>query len=124
MPITWALRPAVSADGSRVYAAPFYSGNRTTVASKEAVATVYADLVAKANLLGRERGFIYESGLYRSDSSLFPPLTPAQLLSLATSDRHAITFTCVPVGTGYRIAIDRDADGVADGDERFGSRWQ
>lgn len=82
------------------------------------------DLVAKANLLGRERGFIYESGLYRSDSSLFPPLTPAQLLSLATSDRHAITFTCVPVGTGYRIAIDRNADGVADGDERFGSRWQ
>ena len=75
--------------------------------------------MAKANFMGRERGFIYEAGLYRTDSAIFPPLTEAQLLSLATSDKHAITFTCVPVGTGYRIAIDRDADGIADGDERF-----
>ncbi len=77
------------------------------------------DLVAKANLLGRERGFIYENGMYRTDTAIFPSLTEAQLLSLATSEDHAITFTCVPVGSGYRIAIDRDADGVADGDERF-----
>lgn len=77
------------------------------------------DLVAKANFMGRERGFIYEGGMYRTDSAIFPPLTEAQLLGLAINDKHAITFTCVPVGTGYRIAIDRDADGIADGDERF-----
>lgn len=76
------------------------------------------DLVAKANMMGRERGFIYESGMYRTDSAIFPALTSEQLLSLATNEDHAITFTCVPSGTGYRIAIDRDADGVADGDER------
>lgn len=75
------------------------------------------DLVAKANMMGREHGFIYQSGMYRSDSAIFPALAEAQLLSLAINEKHAITFTCVPVGTGYRIAIDRDADGIADGDE-------
>src|SRR6202008_2901938 len=36
---------AVSADGSRVYAAPFFSGNETTLASKEAVGTAYASSI-------------------------------------------------------------------------------
>ena len=28
-----------------------------------------------------------------------------------------ITFLCVPPGDGYRSALDRDLDGVLDGDE-------
>src|SRR6185436_4704551 len=40
---------AVSADGTRVYAAPFFSGNQTTLASKDAVRNVYADLVDPTN---------------------------------------------------------------------------
>jgi hypothetical protein len=28
-----------------------------------------------------------------------------------------VTFTCVPPGSGFRIGIDRNADGYADGDE-------
>jgi len=31
--------------------------------------------------------------------------------------RHEITYTCVPLGSGRRIGIDRDEDGVLDGDE-------
>lgn len=29
-----------------------------------------------------------------------------------------LTFTAVPEGTGRRIALDRDDDGILDGDER------
>jgi hypothetical protein len=29
-----------------------------------------------------------------------------------------VTFTCVPRGSGQRIGIDRDGDGILDGDER------
>ena len=29
-----------------------------------------------------------------------------------------VTFTCVPVGEGSRLAIDRDGDGYADWDEK------
>ena len=28
-----------------------------------------------------------------------------------------VTFTCVPPGSGLRIGIDRDDDGILDGDE-------
>jgi hypothetical protein len=31
-----------------------------------------------------------------------------------------LTFTAVPSGSGQRIGIDRDLDGVLDGDERSG----
>jgi len=31
-----------------------------------------------------------------------------------------LTYTCVPPGAGRRIGIDRDLDGVLDGDERSG----
>jgi hypothetical protein len=56
-------------------------------------------------------------------------LTLAELQGLLTADdddHHGhhkddgvstLTFTCVPPGSGYRIGIDRDADGIADGDE-------
>lgn len=40
---------AVSADGSEVYAAPFFSGNRSTIASADAVRHVYADHVDPDN---------------------------------------------------------------------------
>ncbi len=75
------------------------------------------DLIAKGYLLGREHGFIYEEGAFRSDSSYYPMLKKSDLLNLATNKNHALTFTCVPAGSGYRTAIDRDADGIADGDE-------
>jgi hypothetical protein len=75
------------------------------------------DLVAKGSFGGRERGFVYEAGLYRSDESSDAPRSEAELKALVRSDKHALTFTCVPPGSGYRIGIDRDADGIADGDE-------
>ena len=38
-------------------------------------------------------------------------------IPLATHGR-AVTYTCVPPGSGERIGVDRDGDGFWDGDER------
>ena len=38
-------------------------------------------------------------------------------LLVATHVLPPVTFTCVPVGSGSRMAIDRDGDGYADFDE-------
>ena len=73
------------------------------------------DLVAK----GKDGGYVYQSpGLFRRDKRA-APLIPVGLLRVLTW-RHEgeITFTCVPPGSGVRIGIDRDEDGVLDGDER------
>jgi hypothetical protein len=35
----------------------------------------------------------------------------------ALARRSPLTFTAVPPGSGERIALDRDDDGVLDGDE-------
>jgi hypothetical protein len=75
------------------------------------------EFVAKGFVDGRERGYVYESGMYRPDASHDAMLSGDQLKGLAKNAEQALTFTCVPPGSGYRIGIDRDADGIADGDE-------
>lgn len=77
------------------------------------------DLVAKARISGEEAGFLYVgSGLFMTDSRGQPPVTDAALRFQATESGHPVTYTCVPRGSGERIALDRDGDGVWDGDER------
>ena len=72
------------------------------------------DLVAKR----AGRGYLYQApGLFRSDRLKDALLPDAQLRALASADKGEITYTCVPPGSGRRIGIDRDEDGVLDGDE-------
>ena len=75
----------------------------------------HAELTAKCVDGGSERGFLYEGGLFRSDSA-GATMTVRALDSLAASGAQ-VTYTLVPNGMGIR-AIDRDGDGVTDGDER------
>jgi DNA-binding beta-propeller fold protein YncE len=75
------------------------------------------DLVVRGRLRGRDAGFVYSSGAFLPDRSTRRPLTDAALRALVGEETGALTFTCVPVGSGFRIGIDRDADGIADGDE-------
>jgi hypothetical protein len=72
------------------------------------------DLVAK-NHLG---GFLYiGEGKFRS-SRRGTPMIPNWLLRAAAHLKHGeITYTCVPPGSGKRIGIDRDEDGVLDSDD-------
>jgi len=73
------------------------------------------DLVAK----GKEGGYFYQSGdLFLQDRRNAPLISAANLMVLASQRDGEITFTCVPPGSGIRIGIDQDEDGVLDGDER------
>ena len=77
------------------------------------------DLVAKAELLDVEVGFLYiGSGWFRTSRRALPPISDAALQFLATGVGHPVTYTCVPRGSGERIGVDRDGDGAWDGDER------
>jgi len=65
-----------------------------------------------------ERGYLYVGGgKFRPDRS-HEPLIPEGVLRLLSKQRHGeVTFTCVPPGSGQRIGIDRDDDGILDGDD-------
>src|SRR5262249_4857589 len=54
--------------------------------------------------------------LYKPDSTNLPSLTHAQLSSNVLAG-DMVTVMGVPPGSGQRMAIDRDLNGVLDGDE-------
>lgn len=75
-------------------------------------------LVVKGTVDGQLRGFVYQAaaGTYRADSTNLAPMTRAQLRSKVLAG-DTLTLLGVPVGSGYRMGIDRDENGVLDGDE-------
>jgi len=75
------------------------------------------DLVAKGRVLGSEIGFVYSGGSFVASWSKVPPLSDAQVRALVPWASETLTFTCVPLGSGWRVGVDRDGDGWADGDE-------
>ncbi|HTQ81232.1 MAG TPA: hypothetical protein VMM92_14635 [Thermoanaerobaculia bacterium] len=78
------------------------------------------DLVAKTRIADEETGFLYVgAGLFVRDRRAELPWTDAALRAVATGSGHPVTYTCVPPGSGERIGVDRDGDGVWDGDERI-----
>ena len=74
----------------------------------------HCELVAK----GGGRGYLYVGhSTFRSDRASEPLLTDADLRTLARRPQHEITFTCVPPGSGVRMGIDHDENGILDGDQ-------
>lgn len=75
------------------------------------------DLIVKGEIDGRFRGFLYvaSSNAYRTDQQLAPLLTRAELTAKVLAG-GTITVMGVPPGTGVRHGIDRDANGILDGD--------
>jgi DNA-binding beta-propeller fold protein YncE len=73
------------------------------------------ELVAKTWLGGVEFGLFYEGGTYTTSFAALPNLSDAQVRLLAST--APVTYTCAPPGSGFRIGVDRDADGYRDGDE-------
>jgi hypothetical protein len=82
------------------------------------------DLVAKStSVLGANNGMLYNGTGFQPASMVLQPISDANLRSLvAVGLLPPVTFTCVPVGEGQRIAIDRDDDGFADWDEIFNGK--
>jgi YVTN family beta-propeller protein len=76
------------------------------------------DLIAKASFLGHELGYLYAGNdTFIPNRAWRPPLSDALMRYLATHTWTELTYTCVPPGSGERLAIDRDGDGLFDGDE-------
>ena len=79
--------------------------------------TSRVDLIAKGSQAGSARGWFYDrsAGLFQSDRRN-ERVSAEALIGLANAGSE-ITFTLVAQGTGLRLGIDRDSDGVYDGDE-------
>ncbi len=76
------------------------------------------DLIAKTELFHHETGFLYVgNGEFLGDRAGWPSISGAMLRALANFPGHEVTYTCVPRGSGARLAVDRDDDGFLDGDE-------
>jgi hypothetical protein len=76
------------------------------------------DVIVKGTLDGVRHGLLYRaaSNYYIVDSINIPPLTRSQLMTkILTGD--TLTFMGVPPGTGLRMGIDRNANGISDADE-------
>ncbi len=75
------------------------------------------DLVVRGTVGGRQRGFLYQPAgrTYQPDTTSQPALSRAALAA-ALGAGDAITLLGVPPGSGRRVGIDRDLDGVLDSD--------
>jgi DNA-binding beta-propeller fold protein YncE len=76
------------------------------------------EVVAKMRILAEELGFLYVgANQFLPSRQALGPFSKWALLSLGPIFQRDLTFTCVPPGSGERIGIDRDEDGIRDGDE-------
>ncbi len=76
------------------------------------------DVVAKMRFATEELGFLYiGANQFASSKQAFGPLSRQMLILVSQLLHSELTFTSVPPGTGERIGIDRDEDGIRDGDE-------
>jgi hypothetical protein len=77
------------------------------------------DLIGKGKVNGVVRGFYYNplTKVYELDSTSASAMTWAQLQSSAAAGNSHFTLMGVAPGTGVRMGIDRDADGVLDANE-------
>jgi DNA-binding beta-propeller fold protein YncE len=79
------------------------------------------DLVVKGSAASGQRGWVYGgAGTFRSDRQAEGLLDGTALRLQASTPGEERTFTCAPPGSGARIGIDRDADGIGDSDETDG----
>jgi YVTN family beta-propeller protein len=75
------------------------------------------NLVVKGTFDGQFRGFVYQTGpgTYLPDTTNLTAMTRGQLRSKVLGG-DTLTVMGVPPGSGVRIGIDRNLDGVLDGD--------
>ncbi len=80
--------------------------------------TIYSDLIVRLVVNAERRGFVYRppTADYRSDRAGDGPFTRSALGAMISGGATGFVMG-VPRGSGVRLAVDRDADGVLDGDE-------
>ncbi len=76
------------------------------------------DLVVKGVVNGEARGWVMaRTTEFQPDRATEPRIDRAGLEALIAGTGQYLTFMCAPWGSGTRIGIDRDSDGILDGDE-------
>jgi len=77
------------------------------------------DLIVKGTIKGQVHGLLFEPSTsnYVTDTTGLGPFTHAQLVSFILAG-DTLSPMGVPYGTGLRMGIDRNQDGVLDGDRR------
>jgi hypothetical protein len=75
-------------------------------------------LIAKGTIDGQRRSLVYRPATadYVTDKSNVGPFTHAELVA-KVSDGDTLSVMGVPLVSGQRMGIDRDLNGVLDGDE-------
>jgi len=74
------------------------------------------DLIAKGLVENQARGYLFDGkDSFQSDRQS-DAYSYEQLRKFATATDSALTFTCVPPGSGKWMGIDRDGNGVLDAD--------
>ncbi|MFQ5698730.1 MAG: hypothetical protein ACE5IL_10665 [Myxococcota bacterium] len=93
-------------------------GRIQLLAERASLTAPEADLVAHAVVGGQPRGWLLTGAdTFIPDAASDPIASRADLLALAASPGQEVTFLAVPPGSGMRVGIDRDEDGVRDGDD-------
>jgi len=99
------------------------SGDDVDVAARVALLTARAaagdcELVVKGVHDGVARGWLYDAArdAFHTDRAAEAAVRPAELLADAGVAGQTRTYTCVPPGSGVRMAVDRDDDGWRDRD--------
>jgi YVTN family beta-propeller protein len=92
--------------------------NDWSLLEAQAAASTNIDLIVKGVVDGRRQGFLFvtASNRYRADQLVAPLLTRAALVTKVLAG-GIISVMGVPPGTGTRLGIDRNVNGVLDGDE-------
>ena len=75
------------------------------------------EVVVKGTIAGEARGgYRLSDGTFQLDRAT-DVRTDLDLRALAATPGQELTYTCVPPGSGHRMGVDRDEDGVFDRDE-------
>src|SRR6185295_6481893 len=76
------------------------------------------DVIVKGTVGGVARGWVRNSGgTFTPDKTTDATLSDASLRALAAVAGQQLTYTAVPPGSGTRMGIDQDEDGVRDRDD-------
>ena len=77
------------------------------------------DLIAKGTLGGVVHGLLYQpsSNNYKTDTTGLGPFTQGQLVAKISAG-DTLSVMGVPFGSGVRMGIDRNLDGILDGDSK------
>jgi YVTN family beta-propeller protein len=92
----------------------------TNWATLESQATAGSiDLIVKGTIQGQPHGLLYDTvtNNYLTDTTGLGPFTHAQLVSFIVGG-DTLSPMGVPQGSGLRMGIDRNGNGVLDGDEK------